>query len=158
MKVHKGEIDTNFKGIKYWNPTLNKEEILYGHEEMLVSDSVARNQAILKAQVEHNGGLNNGQTNDLIAMIKDANDFLCQTNRHHMLGSFDMTGLQLDAGTSMGYAEPLPAPAGGAPPARSMKDNDEEPDKNPNKKKNNNHHHHLVQTNAELLQNLRPYS
>ena len=73
--------------------------------------SEERNKAIVNAQKKKNGGMDNRQTHDLIAIIKDANDFLCRTNRQHMLGGFDMDGLELDTGTSIGFAEPMPAQA-----------------------------------------------
>ena len=109
---------------------------MYGHEEMLVG-SEERNQAIVNAQIERNGGLNDGQTNDLINMIKWANDWLCRTDRQHMLGGFDMIGLHVGVGTDIGFAaplaeqqqQPMPVAVENETSAPSQTDNDDELEK-----------------------------
>ena len=79
-------------GVKHWNTTSHSWETLYGHEDMLMG-SEERNQAIMKAQTLNNGGLDDKQTDDLMVILGFAHEWLIQTKRQHMLGSFDMRGL-----------------------------------------------------------------
>ena len=111
MRVQRKEEDTGSAGITNYDKTLNRWETIYGDEEMMVGGE-DRNKVIAQAQRDRNGVITDPQLNDLIVMLKIAHDWLCSTQRQHMLGGYNVDGLCEDTSTATESAGQPPEQTG----------------------------------------------